>query len=328
MIRNVNWKHILLNYNSENGYRVARRTRGPPPVANSGTETVMSPSWNSSAPPYPNYIFAFWSLVAVDNVYPPRLFSQIFPPSTNNSVNASFPDARSRVDISANAYYVPDFAGIGPGGHGSTIIDAFDIQLRDFIPDDFVDVTPDQDGMLSTAANNGHIDTTTQISQANAITIRARNYLSDNAFQPKEFAFWVPVTSLIQSSDPNAPVTVGQPDNHDIVVHHNDTVIAFAFYNQRSFKVPEEIYYDWPLKFRVFELEEPGWSEMFSRNLREAEQPLLKEFKAALALVDTANKVSPQLRGSVLELLSNQVLSIADRIREEIKTLGKKTPEK
>ena len=34
------------------------------------------------------------------------------------------------------------------------------------------------------------------------------------------------------SADDSNPATVGSPDHHDIVVHHNDRVFAYAFYNE------------------------------------------------------------------------------------------------
>jgi hypothetical protein len=53
--------------------------------------------------------------------------------------------------VSATAYYVWKF-GQG-GGDNAILIDAFDIQAGDFIPDDFVDVTPDPNGQLTVEAN-------------------------------------------------------------------------------------------------------------------------------------------------------------------------------
>src|SRR4029077_9569083 len=131
-------------------------------------------------------------------------------------------------------------------GDNAVLIDAFDNQLGDFIPDDFVDATPDLNGTLTADANNGYVDTATQIVQGKPITIASRDTLPSN----KQFSYWLNIPAVFYSSDPNAPATVGAPDKHDIVAHYNDVVVAFAFYNElgpRTIRGPIEspIYNPW-----------------------------------------------------------------------------------
>jgi hypothetical protein len=48
----------------------------------------------------------------------------------------------------------------------------------------------------------------------------------------KKFGYWLNISPLLYSNNPQTPATVGAPDPHDIVAHYNDIVVAFAFYNE------------------------------------------------------------------------------------------------
>jgi hypothetical protein len=74
---------------------------------------------------------------------------------------------------------------------------------------------------------NGYIDTSTDIAQGVSITVAARD-----AIHAKTLGYWLNISSLLYSVDPKAPATVGSPNPHDIVAHHNDIVDVFAFYNE------------------------------------------------------------------------------------------------
>jgi len=272
----------------------------------------MSNSWISSpAPasiPYENrnFIFAFWSLTASDMVTG-QSEAQI---QLGNVANDSH--SGGMWTVSAKAYYVWDF-GHGPGDN-AILIDAFDIQLGDFIPDDFVDVAPDQGGALSADANNGYIDTTTQIPEGAKITITARN-----ALPAKRFGYWLSITSLLYSNDPTEPATVGTTDPHDIVAHHHDVVIAYAFYSEvkEVFRVPQIPWY-----YNPFWGPETHWG--LTPGPPPPPPPWWPQFAAALVLADTANKVFPQLRADVLELALRQLTITAEGIRREIDALRRK----
>jgi len=167
MITTVNWQYILLDGNASIGYRAKRRKTGSlPPTVKLGTDAPMSDNWVSSpapplihyAPDNKDYIFAFWSLTAHD-AQSLQSAAQI---QSGNIANDSH--IGGQWTISAKAYYVWNF-GIG-NGDNDLLIDAFDVQLGDLIEDDFVDVIPDANGRLTAEANNGLIDTSSEIDAA------------------------------------------------------------------------------------------------------------------------------------------------------------------
>jgi hypothetical protein len=311
MITTVTWRYIVMDVGPDIGYRAKRRMGGAPyPIPESETVPWMSDGWASSpAPPSMAYggkdfIFAFWFLTAHDMVTG-QSEAQI---QTNNVANDAHKGGMWTV--SANAYYVWDF---GQGiGDNAILIDAFDIQLGDFIPDDFVDVITDEGGALSTDANNGYIDTTTQIPKGIEITVRARD-----ALPMKRFGYWLPIRSLLHSNDPAKPATVGDKDTHDIVAHYNDIVIAFAFYNEveEVFRVPQfsGIFNYW-------------WWIQTHGGLTPGPPPppWWHQFAAAFVLADAVNRISPELRAGVLELAARQLSITADGIRREIEMLRRK----
>jgi hypothetical protein len=308
MITTVNWQYILLDGSAANGYRVKRRIGGSqPPIINGGTDMPMSDNWVSA--PAPNtihyvpdghdYILAFWSLNAVD-VLSSQRSAQI---QTANVANDSH--SGGMWTISAKAFYVWNF-GVG-NGDNAVLIDAFDIQAGDFIPDDFVDVTP---GALTADANNGYIDTSTQIVAGNPIKISARD-----ALPAKQFAYWQNIAAVMYSDDPKAPATVGAPDKHDIVAHVNDVVVAFAFYNEvpRSWVIPRDSFYNpwWWIETRGG-LVPPG-----------PPQPWMREFAAALVLAETAGGLSSKVQAGVLKLVLEQLKITSASIKNDIEKLGR-----
>jgi len=319
MIAIVNWQYIILNGSSANGYRVKRRAGGvPPPVSNSGVDTVSSDFWNSNpAPPTipyagQNYVFAFWSITAVDILSPQREAHLEFGRTASSSHPGPSNLGGGSWVVTAKAYYVWDF-GSG-NGDNAVLIDAFDIQAGDFIPDDFVDVTPDdQSRTLTTNANGGYIDTSTQIAPGAAIKITARDFLPSS----KQFGYWQDVPSLLFSFNPGSPPTVGTPDVHDIIAHNSDIVVAFAFYNEvnQPIRIP-----------RQYEIYNPWWwleTHWGTTPPLPDPEPWLPQFAAALALANAATKVAPRLRAKVLEIALQQLSVASATIKKEIKTQGK-----
>jgi hypothetical protein len=311
MITTVNWQYILLYGDLASGYRVKRRKGGsPPPVPFSGTKTPMADNWVSDPAPSQihydpdnrNYIFVFWSLVAYD-AQSLQSAAQI---QTGNVANDSH--TGGQWTITANAYYIWDFGG--GNGYNALLIDAFDVQLGDFIPDDFVDVKPDPKGTLTIEANNGYIDTSNEIAQGQpppAITVTARDLLPH-----KQFGYWLhwPNTPLFYAFDPKFPPTVGTPNSHDIVVHYNDVVVAIALYHYFYEPVPPPNVYAY----------NPWWWIESWRGHGPDPGPWARDFAAALVLAEAANRVSPSLRAGVLKIALQQISNVAAEIEKQIKT--------
>jgi len=269
----------------------------------------MSDDWVSAPAPLQihyvsdnkDYIFAFWSLSAHDM----QSFQSSAHIQTGNVANDSH--FGGVWTVSAKAYYVWNF---GQGGGPNAIeIDAFDVQAGDFIPDDFVDVVPDQNGRLTGEANNGYIDTSAEIPQSASITITSRDVIPG-----KKFGYWLNISSLLYSADPKSPATVGTPNPHDIVAHNNDIVVAFAFYNevkqQPSMPPREYLYNPW------------WWIETLGGTVPPPPRdPWLREFGAALALADAANRVSPSLREKTLQIALEEISIASASIKQQIKAL-------
>jgi hypothetical protein len=314
MIVTVNTQLILLNGNAQSGYRVKRRTGGYvnplirdqldtlPPNSNSWTLDPPAPLTIHNVPDGRDYILAFWSCSAADAMTGQRA-AQLLPPGPVVSDSHS----GGLWDVTYKGYYVWNF-GQG-GGDNALLIDAFDVDVGDFIPDDFVDVTPDQNGKLTGEANNGYIDTTTDIGQGLALTIGARDVLPSN----KKFGYWFNVAPLMYSYDKNAPATVGTPDGHDIVVHYNDIVVAFAMYNDLPrgripIVVPPATYDPW------------WWIKTHGGLIDPTPpSPWERELGAIATLGRAANAVSPQLRRTVLEVALKQSELLSGTIRGGIR---------
>jgi hypothetical protein len=193
-------------------------------------------------------------------------------------------------------------------------IDAFDIQAGDFIADDFVDVAPDDAiKTLTTSANNGFIDTSAQIILGITEKITARDALPSG----KEFGYWEDVPTLLYSFNPATPATVGAPGNHDVVVHQNDIVYGFAYYNEAA-----------PIlrtRPRHYEIYNPWWWFETHGGLTPGgpPPPWMSQFMAALTLAAGANRVSPQLRKNVLEIALKELAIASGTLKNEIKNQGK-----
>ena len=315
MIASVSWQYIVLNGSSTVGYRVKRRTGGStPPVYQSGTDTPLTDNWVSQPAPLQinyggaTYDLGFWSLTSQDSSSTQR--------SAQIQTGAVANDSHSGGvwSVTAKAYYIPDFSGGGGigGGGGFVLIDAFDIQLGDFIGDDFVDVTPDPSGTRTTDANNGFLDTSV-LPQGSAVTIAARDALSQ-----KQFAYWL--APLVRSNDQNAKVAVGAPDKHDLVVHTNDLVVAFSFYNevqQPTIVPPWEAAYDWLWWWKTrggLVPPVPPWGPG---------DPWARQVLGALSIGAAATQVGGAVRRKVLEAALEQIKLAGDALKQQINALKK-----
>ncbi len=321
MIVTVNWKYVLLNGSLATGYRVKRRTNGPPPVINGGTDMPMTDYWVSSpAPPHihyvpdnRDYVFLFWSLTAYDSQTLQRA-AQIQPGAVANDAHIG-----GQWTINATAYYSWDFPS--GGGPNALIIDAFDIQAGDFIPDDFVDAKPDPTGQLTIEANNGFIDTSNEIAPQGpgapppppSLTVSARDSLP-----AKKFAYWLyfpGIASQFVTNYPGYPPTVGFPNPRDIVVHNGDVVVAIAFYTE----VPPPARF-FPSELAIFD---PWWGPKTHWGLTPGPPPpeWLRELLAALPLASSAGGASTRTRIGMYELFLRQLASTSAAVKREIKGL-------
>ena len=313
VISGAQWQWILLGAGPGDGgssHRVARRRAhgGSDFVSNSGTASPMMDSWVSS-PSAPStisyggeeYVRAFWSVTAHDTTSS-QSSAQI---QTGPAANDSHSGAGSSWTVTAKLYYVPIGGGPGVGPNdGYLLIDAYDVQAGDFFGDDFVDASPDPSLTLTPAANDGYIDTTTQVEQGAALTVAARDVLSN-----RQFAYWWPIDSLLVSADESNPATVGAPDQHDIVVHHNDRVFAYAFYNEvkTEWKLPPNywLYNPWWWIETHGGLVPPGPTD-----------PFRIQIEAASRILEATQSLSTDVRARGIELAMHQ-LSLTNKALQQ-----------
>jgi hypothetical protein len=325
MIISVAWKYVILTRDASGSYRVKKRTGGAPPVYEMGIDTPSGDYWTSSSTPpsilYSDerrYNFFFWSLIARNTADPTLNSAQVqFVPNANMTLTGG------PWSMIATAYYVYDF-GSGTGDN-VVVVDAYDIQLGDFIPDDFVKVSPDTKGLpLTTQANQlGFIDTSKQIPQGRdkqgqdlSINIKA-----DDILPAKQFAYWQGCQdpAFFFANDKNSPPLIGTPpaDRHDIIAHYYDIVVAYAFYNETPPQVtvpPNLSLYNFWWWFEThFGLVLPGPTPVWRQQLL-----------SAAILIETARKTSPQLQASVLEVAVQQLAVISSDLKKEIKSLQKR----
>jgi hypothetical protein len=234
----VNWQHIILDetvFTTYNTHRVARaRERARlvgiadpfPVLAGSPREglryaSTWSPLSDSDGLAPETYLyggrtydFGFWSIIihrpgSVEGSNP----SPRFPPPSRTVSGED-------VTLTAKAWYVWNLQG-GGGSHG-LYLDAFDTGIGDFIPDDFVDVSPDDredgTGTLTQSANEGLLITDTIDKEA----IQARTPIRGSIY---EFLYWLRLGSLNTIDVPEPPGAV-------IHAHTGDILRALAFYHR------------------------------------------------------------------------------------------------
>jgi hypothetical protein len=121
---------------------------------------------------------------------------------------------------------------------------------------------------------------------------------------------------LLQSANPSTPATVGSPDSHDIVAHHNDVVVAFAFYNEvqgRRWIPPNYLLYNpwWWIETHGG-LVPPGPVDPFRLQL-----------EAVSRILEATSSLTGEVRARGIELALHQ-LSIAETgMREQLNSLRK-----
>jgi len=221
--------------------------------------------------------FAFWSVVGCAN-------GPLFSTNPNLKVYAD------TSDMQATAWYVEP--GNGPGTP-ALLIDAFDVDIGDFVLDDFVDVVTD--ASLTAEANlDGIVPTTSQTEDVRAYT----------SIRAVPFDKWI----VVEGTEPVS--------TEDLSGEKDSTAIAFAMYQSPPSGVvkPPEIgdvtWVSWGVTVDgggpTGRGPQPPWSA------------LVRELAAGLALADSAATVDVSLRPSVLRLAADQVRMAADNIAQRM----------
>jgi hypothetical protein len=172
--------------------------------------TTGQPPWNTIPSPSPDgYTFAFCNLSGCTN-----------GPLTTFSAGTSLAGDVGTADLLELHVYVPSGSGNGKGETGA-VIDAFDATTSQLVDNDFVTVSPDPTGALTTQANvDGWVDTT-----ESGYTITA-DHPNIGPYQS------LPTTSIFDQwavlTDPNPPATLVSGAN--LTPAKGETVYALAFY--------------------------------------------------------------------------------------------------
>jgi hypothetical protein len=188
-------------------------------------------------------------------------------------------------DVAATAWYLPG----GGNGNGPGIdIDAFDVNLGDFVDDDFVDVVSDPS--LTAAANeDGWVPTNS-----------AQDVRAYGSIHAVPFAEW----TVVAGSENVSYV--------DLQAAAQSYAVAFAFYQSpvrhlgplRQYE--EGTWVSWGVKVDAGgptgHGPVPPWT------------PFIRELAAGFALAETATQLHPELRANVLRLAAEQVQGAAKRI--------------
>ncbi len=256
MIGPVDWQCLLILPGGDSEHRAARRhadafhlysygrddhPENPNFWSRTVQRSIIDPLHDGKT-----FVFAFWSVYGYD-IRSDNRHGDVFPPDRNGICQGSANEDGGDWTYTAKAYYVWDFRGYG--GDNAVYIDAFDKQAGAFIADDFVDVTLDETGTLTPAANNGYIDTDPSKLHQDPITITARDPLYALSIDwVLTFDSWMQVTDpnpegAILGFGGNSLPDVGEPpaSPNQIIAHPNNVVVAFAFYNQLNQFSPKPV---------------------------------------------------------------------------------------
>ena len=222
--------------------------------------------------------FAFWSVVGAAG-------GPMFSTDPSLSVIAG------SSDMQATAWYIE-----GGGGNGgpALLIDAFDVDIGDFVLDDFVDVVTD--ASLTADANlDGVVPTSAQSEDVRA-------YASIRAVP---FDQWI----VVEGTE---PVTA-----EDLDGTQNTSAIAFAMYQSPpgGVKVPAPNVGDVTWVSWGVTVDGGGPS---GRGPVPPWSPFVRELAAGLALAESAASVDQTLRSSVLRLAADQVQLAASNITQHM----------
>jgi len=227
--------------------------------------------------------FAFWSVVGgADGAQ----FST--DPNLHVQIDSS--------DAQATAWYIEGDGGSGPPSD-ALLIDAFDVDIGDFVLDDFVDVVTD--ASLTADANlDGIVPTSARTEDVRAYT----------SIRAVPFDQWI----VVEGSE---PVTA-----EDLSGVLDTTAIAFAMYRSphgpvhRPPVVSDSTWVSWGVTVDgggpTGRGPVPPWS------------PFIRALAAGLALADSAATVDQSLRASVLGLAADQIKLAAGSIAQHMEGGG------
>jgi hypothetical protein len=221
--------------------------------------------------------FAFWSVVGAAG-------GPMFSTDTTVEVIAG------PSDMQATAWYIE---GGGNGGP-ALLIDAFDVDIGDFVLDDFVNVV--SDASLTAEANlDGIVPTTAQSEDVRAYT----------SIRAVPFDQWI----VVEGTE---PVTA-----EDLDGTQDTSAIAFAMYQSPpgGVKVPSPNVGDVTWVSWGVTVDGGGHS---GRGPIPPWSPFVRDLAAGLALADSAASVDQSLRSSVLRLAADQVQLAASKITQHM----------
>jgi hypothetical protein len=228
-------------------------------------------TWTDSSGTHTGH-FAFWSVAGAAG-------GGSFTPHPNLDVQVA------STDVQATAWYIEGGTG-GPGGP-ALLIDAFDVDIGDFVLDDFVDVVTDS-SLTAEANADGIVPTGTDTEDVRAYT----------SIRSVPFKEWI----VVEGAEPVS--------KEDLTGNLNTSAIAFAMYQsppkQPKPSFTEQTWVSWSVTVDgggpTGRGPQPPWN------------PYLRELAAGLALADTAGILDIGLRGSVLRLAAEQVQLAAENI--------------
>lgn len=242
-------------------------------------------SWNDAQGQPQSAQFAFWSVTgAADG-------AQVsFDPSLSVQVGAS--------DVQATAWYLPGGDGRGEPG---LLIDAFDVQIGNFVDDDFVTVSPDSD--LSPAANEeGFVP--------NKATEHVQAFTSIHGVPLDQ---WKVLAEHPAGTHPIAGA--------DLQADAASTGVAFAFYKTPGRPVIGRP--DVPALGTWV-----SWGVMVDgggptgNGPVDPWGPLVRQLAVALAMADAAQLAGPEMRKAGLDLAARQMEHAAKDVAQAMRKVG------
>ncbi|HKC24097.1 MAG TPA: hypothetical protein VKF32_05110 [Thermoanaerobaculia bacterium] len=256
----------------------------PPPQSDVQTQyqnwAAPEITWSDVTGPHTAY-FAFWSVTGA-------------PAGPSVSTNAFISVPVGSSDVVVKIWYLPAGGPGTPGGTPGAYIDAFDVNLGDFVDDDFVDVVTHPN--LTAAANNdGFVPT------ASAEDIRS--YVSIHS---------VPFTTWLVAAGAEAV------NGRVLTAAQGTSTISFAFFQTPALTQP---------KFPSKEYSESTWVSYgvmvdaggpTGRGPVPPWNPFLRELAAGLALADAARLLRRDLRGAALQVAARQVEAAAKDISSSL----------
>jgi hypothetical protein len=233
-------------------------------------------SWTDLNGPHTAY-FAFWSVVGGAS-------GPMFSTDPDLTVTAG------SSDMQATAWYIEGGGGGGP----ALLIDAFDVDIGDFVLDDFVNVVTDPS--LTAEANlDGIVPTTTTTEDVRAYT----------SIRAVPFDQWL----VVEGTE---PVTA-----EDLSGVQDTTAIAFAMYQSTGGVVVPPIPNIADVTWVSWGVTVDGGG-LTGRGPVPPWNPFVRELAAGLALADSAATVDQSLRSAVLRLAADQVKLAAGNIAEHM----------